>query len=126
MRRTNLLPAALVAPALLMAQGKGVAPAELLKPLLDSWPTYNGDYTGKRYSALNQIDRSNVTHLTLAWMTRVTAGAGEQGGGFGRFRRGGGAAAGVIIGGEGTGDFVAGGGTIKASMLEVDGILYFT
>ena len=126
MRRTNLLAAALVAPALLLAQGKGVAPAELLKPLRDSWPTYNGDYTGKRYSALNQIDRSNVMHLTLAWMTRVTAGAGEPGGGFGRFRRGGGAAASVIVGGEGTGDFVAGGGTIKASMLEVDGILYFT
>ena len=46
----------LLAPALLLAQGKGVAPEELLKPLQNSWPTYNGDYTGKRYSSLQQID----------------------------------------------------------------------
>jgi alcohol dehydrogenase (cytochrome c) len=124
----NILPAAalLLAPAMVFAQGKGVAPEELLKPLRDSWPTYNGDYTGKRYSALKQIDRSNVKHLTLAWMGRLTAGAGESGGGFGRFRRGGGGAGNVIIGGEGAGDFAAGGATIKASLLEVDGVLYVT
>ncbi len=43
-----------------MAQGNGVSPADLLKPLKDSWPTYNGDYSGKRFSALTQIDRSTV------------------------------------------------------------------
>ena len=32
----------------------------------------------------------------------------------------------MIVGGEGTGDLAAGGGTIKASVLEVDGTLYFT
>src|SRR5678815_1950353 len=72
-----------------MSQGKGVPPAELLKPLRESWPTYNGDYTGKRYSALTQVNQSNVHHLTLAWMTRFTPGAGNSptggrgGGGFG-------------------------------------------
>ena len=30
------------------------------------------------------------------------------------------------MGGEGTGDFAAGGGTIKASVLQVDGVLYLT
>src|ERR1041385_7860144 len=125
MRLTNFFAAALLAPACLIAQGKGVAPGDLLKPLRDSWPTYNGDYSGKRYSALAQINRSNVKHLTLAWMSRVTAGAGNPAGEFGRFRRGGGAAP-VIVGGEGTGECVAGGGTIKASVLEVNGILYFT
>ena len=60
----------LLSPALLMAQGRGVGPTELLKPLKDSWPTYNGDYSGKRYSALTQIDRSTVKHLTLAWTIR--------------------------------------------------------
>ena len=30
------------------------------------------------------------------------------------------------MGGEGTGDFAAGGGSIKASVLQVDGTLYFT
>src|SRR5882762_5488153 len=107
----------LLSPALLMAQGRGVGPTELLKPLKDSWPTYNGDYSGKRYSALTQIDRSTVKHLTLAWMTRVTPGPGNPGapGRFGRGVAGGGAP--IIVGGEGTGDFAAGGGTIKASVL---------
>src|SRR5215471_7376257 len=72
---------ALAAPALIWAQGKGAPPADLLKPLKESWPTYNGDYTGRRYSALAQVDRSNVQHLTLAWMLRVTPGAGSPGGG---------------------------------------------
>src|SRR5580700_4803224 len=94
-------------------------PATILKPLGDSWPTYNGDYSGKRYSALTQLNQSNVTHLTLAWSTRVTAGTGGTGG---RGGRGGGP---VIVGGEGTGD-LASGGSIKASVLEVDGTLYFT
>ena len=41
----------LAVPVLLSAQGKGLDPAELLKPLADSWTTYNGDYSGKRYSS---------------------------------------------------------------------------
>ena len=88
----------LLLPAALLAQGKGVPPEDLLKPLKDSWPTYNGDYTGRRYSTLTQLNRSNVMHLTLAWTTRVTAGggntadnfAGRGGGGGGRGGRGGG------------------------------------
>src|SRR5690348_5348993 len=39
----------------------------LLHPPADSWPTYNGDYTAKRYSTLDQINKSNVATLTLAW-----------------------------------------------------------
>jgi alcohol dehydrogenase (cytochrome c) len=109
----------LLTSAMLMGQGaNGVDPAELLKPLKDSWPTYSGDYTGKRYSALKQINPSNVKQLTLAWMTRVTPGA-EQGGRGARRPT-------VIIGGDGPGDISVGGGTIKASVLEVDGVLYFT
>jgi alcohol dehydrogenase (cytochrome c) len=108
--------------ATLMGQGNGVAPPELLKPLKDSWPTYNGDYSGKRYSALTQIDQSNVMHLTLAWMSRVTpgstSGGGRNGLGFGNPT--------LITGGEGPGDINVGGGTIKASVLQVDGVLYFT
>jgi alcohol dehydrogenase (cytochrome c) len=122
-----LLAAPFLLSGILMGQGRGVAPTELLKPLKDAWPTYNGDYSGKRYSALAQIDRSTVKHLTLAWMIRVTPGPGNPGAAAGRFGRGGGgAAAPIIIGGEGTGEFAAGGGTIKASVLEVDGVLYFT
>jgi acido-empty-quinoprotein group A len=41
--------------------------AALLRPATDTWPTYNGDYSGKRYSTLDQINSSNVNSLTLAW-----------------------------------------------------------
>src|SRR5262245_24796364 len=54
----------------------GLDPAALLKPLSDSWPTYSGDYTGRRYSALKQIDQTSVRHLALAWTARLTAGSG--------------------------------------------------
>ena len=53
-------------------QGKGVDPADLLKPLADSWPTYSGDYTGKRYSSLTQVNRLTVKNLTLAWTIGLT------------------------------------------------------
>src|ERR1700733_8179313 len=109
----TILLGTLVLPFFLRGQGNGVSPADLLKPLKDSWPTYNGDYSGKRYSALTQLDQSNVKHLTLAWSTRVTPGLGSPGGRGGR----GGGSANVIVGGEGPGD-LATGGSIKASLLE--------
>jgi len=111
----------LAAPTILTGQDNGLSPAEMLKPLQDSWPTYSGDYSGKRYSALTQVNQSNVMHLTLAWMTRVTPGPEPP---RGRFGRGGGGN--IIVGGEGPGDINVGGGTIKASVIEVNGILYFT
>jgi alcohol dehydrogenase (cytochrome c) len=124
MRLKRLLLAAplLLVPAILAAQGKGIDPAELLKPLADSWPTYNGDYSGKRYSALRQINQANVKGLTLAWVARVTGGPGTPGGAFGGGRGGGT----VIVGGEGTGDFPSGTANIKGSILQVDGTLYFS
>src|ERR1035437_1401611 len=64
--------------AVALAQGP-LDPALLTKPLGDSWPTYSGDYSGKRYSALTQINQSNVKNLTLGWVTRVTSGSGGGG-----------------------------------------------
>jgi len=43
-------------------------PAALLKPATDTWPTYNGDYSGGRFSTLDQINAGNVGSLTLAWV----------------------------------------------------------
>ena len=43
---------ALTATVTLSAQQTGLDPAEILKPLSDSWPTYSGDYSGRRVSAL--------------------------------------------------------------------------
>src|SRR5688572_8670455 len=42
-------------------------PSALLKPAVDSWPTYHGDYTGQRHSRLTQITPANVHQLTLSW-----------------------------------------------------------
>ena len=33
----------------------------------DSWPTYHGDFSGRRHSQLTQITPDNVRQLTLAW-----------------------------------------------------------
>jgi alcohol dehydrogenase (cytochrome c) len=103
------------------AQGNGIDPAQLLKPLADSWTSYSGDYTGRRYSALTQVNRLTVKHLTLAWTIGVTSGGPSTGSGQ---AAGGGRGGRVIVGGEGTGDFAGGGVTIKGTPLMVDGTLY--
>jgi alcohol dehydrogenase (cytochrome c) len=105
-----------IAPAVLGMQAQGgLDPASLLKPLSATWPTYSGDYTGRRFSSLTQANKNTVKNLTLAWTGRVTAGSPAGRGGN------------LIIGGEGTGEFGAGGGvSIKGAILEVDDKLYVT
>src|SRR5262245_16498514 len=82
-----------------LALAQSLDPAQILRPLADSWPTHSGDYSGKRYSRLTAINQSNVKNLTLAWLTRLTGGPGNN------------ANVQTIIGGEGAGEF-AGGTTI--------------
>jgi len=79
--------------------GQMLTPKQLLDPGRDTWPTYNGDYSGRRFSPLNRIDSSNVNSLALAWMYRI-ANIGAQRG--------------------------VGNPAIKATPLVVNGILYFT
>ena len=46
-----------------------VSPADLLtQPPAANWTSYNGDYTGRRYSSLRQITAANVAHLRAAWI----------------------------------------------------------
>ncbi|HEY3940627.1 MAG TPA: acido-empty-quinoprotein group A [Bryobacteraceae bacterium] len=78
--------------------GQGLDPAAILKPLPGTWPTYNGDYSGRRFSSLKQIDAANVRDLRLAWLFHAESGPG-----------------GSPFGTE-----------IKSTPLEVDGVLYFT
>jgi alcohol dehydrogenase (cytochrome c) len=40
----------------------------LVAPVSSNWPSYNGDYTGRRYSALRQINTSNVSQLRTQWV----------------------------------------------------------
>jgi alcohol dehydrogenase (cytochrome c) len=55
-------PAAVTRPA-----SGGLEPQALLAPTPDSWPTYHGDYSGRRHSRLSAITPENVHQLTLAW-----------------------------------------------------------
>jgi alcohol dehydrogenase (cytochrome c) len=50
-----------------LLEAQGLDPAALLAAPTNTWPTYNGDYSGRRYSTLNQINRDNVKSLSLAW-----------------------------------------------------------
>src|SRR6185295_13594640 len=102
-----------------LAGAQGVEPSDLLKALGDSWLSYSGDYSGKRYSSLKQVDQSNVKNLTLAWTSRVTAGSANNPAGPG------GVAPALIVAGVGTAE-AAGVASIKASILEVAGILYLS
>ena len=88
----------------------GLTSAEILQPSPDSWPTYSGDYSGRRYSPLKQINTDNVKQLTLAWTSDpMTTGPGP----------------GAIIGGDPRGQTVApGSGPVRGSPLVVDGVIY--
>src|SRR5205085_4271589 len=65
----------------------------------DAWPLYNGDYSGRRYSTLTQINSTNIKWLALAWMYRI-GGIGPQ---------------------RGVGE-----PSIKSTPLMVNGVMYFT
>ncbi len=104
----------LLLPPALLAQGP-LDPALLLKPPTDAWPTYHGDYTGRHFSPLSQIDVSNAKNLSLAWFHRMTTNT-----------------EGAIVGGPATAKPAAapqGGAAapvIKAMPLMVNGILYLS
>jgi len=125
---TNLsrwpLIAVLSAAGVAAAPGAGLDPADILKPLSESWPTYSGDYSGRRYSALTQINQSNVKHLTLAWVSKLTSGASGFGG-PGGFGAGGPQNPRLIVGGDGP-DIISGPASVKGAILQVDGVLYVT
>ncbi|MFN3323354.1 MAG: pyrroloquinoline quinone-dependent dehydrogenase [Bryobacteraceae bacterium] len=52
--------------------------AAQIGPVGDNWPHYGGDYGAWRYSALDQINRSNVRNLTVKWVFQT----GETDGGL--------------------------------------------
>lgn len=63
-----ILAAGLLAP---VNHAQGLDPAALLKPPTETWPTYNGEYSGTRFSTLAQINAGNVGSLTIAWAFRA-------------------------------------------------------
>ena len=98
MKLIRLLPLAFCACAL-QAQGLDPAALTLFNQPKDVWPTYNGDYSGRRFSALEQINQSTVDMLKIEWMYRITSVGPQRG---------------------------VGGPSIKSTPLLVNGVLYFT
>ena len=116
----RLLLFALVSGTTVVVSAQGLDPASITKPLGESWPTYSGDYTGRRYSSLTQINQTNVKHMTLAWTRRLTNGPGPAG------PRPAGAPD-LIVSGEADGSVTVAGPTqIKGAILQVNGVLYVT
>jgi acido-empty-quinoprotein group A len=84
----------------LVAGGLGaqeLGPHSIVDPQPGSWPTYNGDYSGRRFSPLKQINQKTIGALALRWVfpTGLANGAGMI-------------------------------NSIKSTPLVVDGVLYFT
>jgi len=40
----------------------------LAQPVAENWTSYNGDYSGRRYSSLREINAGNVAQLRAAWV----------------------------------------------------------
>lgn len=57
----------LVAVCALGASAQSVDSNMLLHPPSDSWPGFHGDYSGRRHSALKQINTANVQNMTISW-----------------------------------------------------------
>ena len=49
------------------------------KAPVTNWPTFNGDYSGKRYSTLTQIDPANLDRLEPQWVYRITEVGAQRG-----------------------------------------------
>lgn len=90
------------------SESGGLDPKDVGKPPIDAWTTYHGDYSGRRFSTLEQINQNNVKQLGLAWVYRLNLSE-----------------AGAVIGGEGPMP-VPGTPSVKSTPLMVDGVLYFS
>ena len=60
-------------PGMVLAQDAGLDPKALtlFKQPADSWPTYNGDYSGRRYSELAQINTKTIGEVKVAWQYKI-------------------------------------------------------
>ena len=54
-----------------MEMGAGLAFADVARPKPGAWPTYHGNTSGNRFSALDQINTSTVQRLAPKWMFTI-------------------------------------------------------
>ncbi len=40
----------------------------LARPVDANWSSYNGDYTGRRFSSLREINRTNIAQMRASWV----------------------------------------------------------
>lgn len=71
--RFQLIVLSVIAAGRLLAQDLSVATPK--NGVGAEWPTFNGDYSGRRYSSLSQITAGNVHSLSLAWAFQTHATA---------------------------------------------------
>lgn len=59
--------------------GEGIPFADVAHPKTGTWPTYNGNESGNRFSPLDQINTTNIGHLAPKWLFQIGAprGGGE-------------------------------------------------
>lgn len=44
------------------------------KEIRENWVSYNGDYTGRRYSSVDEVTPANASHLVAKWRFRMGSG----------------------------------------------------
>jgi len=86
---------------------QGLMPEAITHPKPDSWPTFHGDYSGRHYSSLKEINAESVHNLTLGWVSRIDSSPGTNVGGPGP----------TPLGGN---------SNTRCAPLLVDGVLYVT
>lgn len=102
---TQLTAVAVLSATALVAQQASTSPGlspnalQLFHQPPDTWPTYNGDYSGRRFSAIRQITQQNIQDLKIKWKYKITG----------------------IPPLRGSGPLI-----IKSTPLMVNGVLYFT
>ncbi len=83
MKFVSTLCAAIAAAALLAAGSDGphvsLDPSAIGDAPVTTWPTFNGDYSGQRYSTLTRIGPANVNQLVRQWVFRITDVGAQRG-----------------------------------------------
>jgi acido-empty-quinoprotein group A len=85
--------------ASLSAQRVVLDPNTIGKAPVTNWPTFNGDYSGERYSPVTQIGPANLNQLAPQWVYRIAQVGAQRG---------------------------APAPVIKCTPLEVNGVIYIT
>src|SRR5215469_6586165 len=64
---------------LMAAPDNFLDPKDIGKTPINSWNTFNGDYTGQRYSTLTQITPANVDKIAPDWTFKITTIGAQRG-----------------------------------------------